>query len=153
MYQSKMLDRINIAWLSRSNLLNLNCKIKHTWIIYIKDNGKYDRMIWQWVLDLIFSSQKNIRSQGFVSIGISQAHIFGRKRNVWKSLRLGNKMNTTLTSFSPDRTSSNARSLVPSFKSFIKSSILNGGVLWKKTRINAFNLMDEHGDISDLFNV
>lgn len=35
------------------------------------------------------------------------------------------------TSFSPDKTSNNARSFVPSLRSSIKSSTLSGGTRWK----------------------
>jgi len=39
------------------------------------------------------------------------------------------------TSLSPDKTSNNASSLVPSLRSSIKSSIFSGGILYNTTTI------------------
>lgn len=60
---------------------------------------------------------------GLIKIKISKRGLIYCKINLGKDLNL--------TSFSPDNTSKSARSLVPSLKSSIKSSILSGGTRCK----------------------
>lgn len=74
-----------------------------------------------------------------LSTGCEQTNAF--RTSVFHRSRVTGQPLLKLTSFSPDRTSSNASRRVPSLRSSIKSSTRSGGLLWKRFRSSILSFL------------
>lgn len=74
-----------------------------------------------------------------LSTGCEQTNAF--RTSIFYRSRVTRQPLLKLTSFSPDKTSSNASRRVPSLRSSIKSSTRSGGLLWKRFRSSILSFL------------